>query len=54
MEKWEKGKHVLFKWNQEVYKIVNIISDQKIVLENIKDGSITSQPKEELIYIYNL
>lgn len=53
MEKWEKGKYVLLKWNAEVYKIINVI-ENNVVIKNIKDDSITKQPKEELIYIYNM
>lgn len=53
MEKWEKGKFVLWKWNQEVYVIENVIEDN-VVMKNIKDDSSTKQPKSDLIYIYNL
>jgi hypothetical protein len=53
MENWTAGKKVLWKWNSEVYNIERIIGEQ-VILKNVKDGSITKQPKSELIYIYNL
>jgi len=53
MEKWEVGSYVFFKWAQEVCKIVKV-TENHFIIQNIKDGSLYKESKEELLYIYNM